>query len=495
MDELDAIVIGAGEAGALIAGRATEAGKRVAMVYREPYGSTCLNVGCVPSKFLIHRSKVAHLIRTASRFGLHADGLRVDLAAIVAEKNAMLDRHRRESFEAARTDERLHLLEGMARFRSAREVAVGNRVLRADRVFIASGMRPLVPDIEGLKHVPYFTNDDVMDLTEVPPRLVVLGGGYVACELAQTYARFGSRVTIVQSRERLLPNEEPDVSLILADVLAAEGIDVVLGHRAVRVEPITGGILVRARSTEGAERAVEGTHLLVATGRQPSTAGMDLDRAGVDTDGKGFVKVNEYLETSAPGIWAVGDVNGQQPFTRVSQEEAKVAFANAFEGKRIAMRRDFLGHAIFTDPEIGSVGLTEQLARERGHAVAVGYVTFDQVTKAELIGETAGFIKYVVDRESHRLLGAHVIGPQAADLVYDAIVVMRHDGTLDELATAVGIFPTLQEAMEGSARALLRRIAPDHVADPLVALTPSHISCPECGAEFTSAESVHAKAR
>ncbi len=193
-----------------------------------------------------------------------------------------------------------------------------------------------------------------------------------------------------------------------------------------------------------------------------------LDAAGIETDDGGYVKVDEFLETNVAGIWAAGDVNGLQPFTRVCQEEGKVAYANAFEGERVGMERLFLGHAIFTDPGIGSVGLTERQARERGYNVAAGLVTFDKVEKAEIIGETTGLMKYVIERDTHRILGCHVIGPDAENLVYDAIIVMRHGGTIDEIAKAVGIFPTLQEGMEGTARGLLRRVAPEQVAGPLV---------------------------
>lgn len=469
-EDVDAIVIGAGETGALVASRAVDAGKRVAMIYKAPYGSTCLNTGCVPSKWMIHRARIAHLAYTASRFHVHTSQPTVDLAGIVGEKNERISKHRAHSFHHAEEAEGLVLVEGEASFVSRNEVAVGDRSFRADTTVIATGMRPTIPPIEGLDQVPYLTNETLMDLTEIPQHLVSIGGGYVACELGQTFRRYGSRVTIIQSGEHLCPHEEPDVSTLLERAFQAEGIELVLPHRAVRVELTQGGVGVITRSEDGEERAVEGTHLLVAVGRRPNTDVLNLHAAGVETDRKGFVKVDEHLETSVPGIWAGGDVNGMQPFTRVCQEEGKVIFANAFEGERIAMERDFLGHAVFTDPEIGSVGLTEAQAREQGHDVAAGLVTFDQIEKAQFIDETTGLIKYVIDRTTHRLLGCHVIGPDADNLIYDAIV-MRHGGTIDEIAKAVGIFPTLQEGMEGmegTARGLLRKVAPEEVAGPLV---------------------------
>ena len=497
-EAFDAIVIGAGEAGAVVASRAVAAGRRVAMIYREPYGSTCVNTGCVPSKFLIHRANVAHGVRTAGRF--HVDGHgepSVDLAAIVADKGELIDAHRDEALGNARRARDLTLIEGEARFLSPREVEVGERRLTSERIFVATGMRPEVPDIPGIDAVEALTNETVMDLTELPEHLVVLGGGYIGCELGQAYRRFGSRVTIIHGPELTCAEEEPDVSRLLARGLRADGIDLLLDHRAVRVEPVAGGIRVTARAdADGSERSIEGSHLLVATGRRPNTETLNLAAAGVSAGPDGSIAVDDRMRTTVAGIWAVGDVNGEQPFTRVCQEEAKVAFADAFEGANVRIDRLSLGHGIFTDPEIGSVGLTEAAARAQRYDVAVGLVTFDRIEKAELIGSELGLIKYVVERGSRRLLGCHVIGPQAADLVWSATAVLRRRGTLDELATAVGIFPTLAEGMEGTARGLLRRLAPEVVKGPLAATPSKQVSeelamtssgtftCPACGADF-----------
>jgi pyruvate/2-oxoglutarate dehydrogenase complex dihydrolipoamide dehydrogenase (E3) component/predicted RNA-binding Zn-ribbon protein involved in translation (DUF1610 family) len=500
----DAIVIGAGEAGAVVASRAVAAGHRVAMVHRAPYGSTCVNVGCVPSKFLIHRANVAHGIRTARRF--HVDGHgepTVDLVAIVAEKDAIVAEHRAEALGNAHRANGLTLIEGEARFVSTSEVEVGKRRLTAERIFIATGMRPRIPELPGIGDVEVHTNETIMDLTELPRHVVVLGGGYIGCELGQAYRRLGSEVTIVHGPELLCADEEPDVSRLLARGLAADGIALVTDHRAVRVERSVDGARIIARADDGSERGIEGSHLLVAGGRQPNTDTLNLEAAGVATRTDGTVVADDRLRTNVPGIWAVGDVNGEQPFTRVGQEEAKVAYADAFEGADVRIDRLSLGHGIFTDPEIGSVGLTEAAARAAGYDVAVGLVTFDQIEKAELTGAELGFIKYVVERGNRRLLGCHIIGHQATDLVWTASVVIRRRATLDELATAVGIFPTLAEGMEGTARGLLRRLAPGVVAGPLalmplesdqeVAMSTTSFTCPACGADFDVREGLQAE--
>lgn len=502
-DAFDAVVIGAGEAGAVVASRAIGAGHRVAMIYREPYGSTCVNAGCVPSKFLIHRAAVAHVVRTAHRFGVtHHGDPAVDLAAIVADKESLVAEHRDEAFGHAMRATGLTLIAGAARLVTPNEVAVGERRLTAGKIFIATGMRPLVPDVPGIDEVEVHTNETIMNLEEVPEHLIVLGGGYIGCELGQAYRRFGSRVTIIHRRQLLCADEEPDVSRLLEQGLAADGIELVTGHRVVRVERVGAEVRVLARPDGGPERAVQGSHLLIAGGRQPNTDGLDLAAAGIVSRADGSIPVDDRLRTNVPGVWAIGDVNGEQPFTRVCQEEAKIAYADAFEGADVRIDRLSLGHGIFTDPEIGSVGLTEAGARAQGHDIAVGLVPIGKVEKAELTGVERGMIKYVVERGTRRLLGCHIIGPQAADLVWSATVVIRQRGTLDQLAVAVGIFPTLAEGMEGTARGLVRRLAPRLMSGPL-AVAPGaqraediampaggSLTCPACGADFDVRESL-----
>ena len=468
MDTFDAIVIGAGEAGVEVANRAVKAGKRVALIYRAPFGSTCLNAGCVPSKFLIHRARVAHLVRSASRFHVDAALSRIRLGDIVREMDAMIDADRTTAFEAATTADNLTLIEGPARFLSREVVLVGRRCLYSRKIFIAAGQRPRMPDVLAQSSPRVLTSDSIMRLTEPPEHLLIVGGGYIACELGQAYRRFGSRVTIVQRGDHLVPREEPDVSTILEGAFQTQGIDVLLGQQAVRLQADDKCVRLSIRAKDGTSRSIQASHVLIAAGREPNSDMLELDAAGVAVNDTGHVKVNGRLETNVPGIWAIGDINGEQPFTRVCQEEGRVAFVNAFEHRRLTIRREALGHAVFTDPEIGSVGYTESAARELGIDTAVGLVTFDGIEKARLMGETSGLIKYVVERSSRRVLGCHVVGPNAADLVYDAVLVMRHNGTLDEIGTAVGIFPTLQEGMEGTAKGLLRKLTPHGLRGPLV---------------------------
>ncbi len=479
-ESFDAVVLGAGEAGALLASYAVAAGHRVAMVYREPYGSTCVNVGCVPSKFLIARARVAQTMRTASRFGIGAVEPAIDLPRIVAEKQAMVSDHRSEGLESAKRAERVTLLEGPAHFVSPTEVEVGGRRLTAPKMFIATGMRPDIPPIAGLADVTYYTNENIMDLTEAPRHLIVLGGGYIGAELGQVYHRFGAEVTVISRNPRLVPEEEPETSAALAEGFAAEGLQLMLGREAERVEATTDGIRVWA----GTE-AFEGSHLLVATGRRPNTDELNLEAAGLVLGDGGVIPVDARMRTTVEGIWAIGDVNGEQPFTRVCQEEAKVAFADAFGDGHPGLERRSLGHAIFTDPEIGSVGLTEAQARAKGLDALAGTVGLDQVEKAELIGETRGVIKVVAERGTRRLLGLHIAGPAAADLVYDGALVLRRRGTVDEIAATIGIFPTLQEGVEGTARAVLRSLGVAGAGGSVGAHDEGgNLACPACAAGY-----------
>jgi len=499
VDTFDAIVIGAGEAGSEVANRAVQAGYRVALIYRPPFGSTCLNAGCTPSKFLIHRARVAHIVRSATRYHVDAAIRQIRLADIVREMNTLLDAHRRAAFDAARRAPSLALIEAQARFHSDHVVDAGDQRLYAPRVFIATGLRADIPDTLALDSARVHTSDSIMRLTSPPQRLVVIGGGYVACELGQTYRRFGSEVTIVQSGTRLLGGEEEDASTVLERAFEAEGIQLLLGHRAVRLDEHQDAIRVVVRNRSGAERALEASHLLIATGRRPNTDSLALDAAGVAVNAKGFVRVNDRLETNVQGIWAIGDVNGEQPFTRVCQEEGRVAYANAFEGRRLTLDRRAFPHAVFCDPEIGSVGYTEAAARALGIDVSVGLVTVDQVVKAQLIGETAGLIKYVIDRKSRQLIGCHVVGPNAADLVYDAALVMRHNGTLDEIGSTVGVFRPCKKAWRAPqehtsghslpARRAVRSLG-SHRKRPLWRHTSmaetKDFTCRACGAQFDS---------
>jgi pyruvate/2-oxoglutarate dehydrogenase complex dihydrolipoamide dehydrogenase (E3) component len=446
--EADALVIGAGEAGALVASLAVDAGVSVALAYREPWGSTCLNAGCVPSKFLIHRARVAHVVRTSARFGIRADGPEVDLAGIVEEKRRYLDRHRDETWQGALGEQRLTLLEGSAEFVSEDEVQVGERVVRSERIFLALGMRPSVPDVDGVSDGQWLTNETVMDLEEIPGHLIVIGGGYIGCELGQAFRRFGAEVSVVQRAPRLLPGEEPDASTVIERAFRDEGIDVLAAHELRSVRWTDGRPTAEVVGPDGTSRSIGGTHLLLAAGRTPNTDTLAVERAGVDLDQRGFVRVDDELRTTARGIWAVGDVNGAQPFTRVCQEEAKIAFANAFHHAGLRMGRASLPHAVFTDPEVGSVGLTEQAARAARRRHVVGRYDYDETAFGASIEDHDGFVKVLADPKSREILGCHILGTDASTLVQGVATLMRAGETVDAVREAIFVHPALPEVLQ-----------------------------------------------
>lgn len=474
IEEFEAIIIGAGEAGTQVESMAAPAGKKIVIIYQDPYGGTCLNYGCVPSKFMIARAHVAHQVRTAARFHISANAPSVDLAAIVAEKNERNNEERSGLMKDATDADNVTVIKGKASFSGDHQISVNGRTLHADKIFLATGQRPVIPDIDGLEQVQYFTNENIMDLTDLPTHLVVLGGGYIGCELGQCYRRFGAEVTIVHSHDHLLNNEELEVSKVIEQAFRAEGIELLLGYKSSKIEATQPGFKLTVKNGAGDEQVVTGSHLLLATGRQSNADTLNLAAGGVETDDKGNIKVNDYLETNVPGIYAIGDANGQQPFTPVALEEGKIAYINAFGDKKVKMARDAIGHAVFTDPEIGSIGLTEQQAKQQGHDIAIQVTPFTSVAKASLIGETAGFIKYVVDRKSHRILGCHVVGADAANLAYDAIIVARTGGTIHDIAPTVALFPSLQGGMQWAAEQLLDQIAPKEIEGALVTAPTRH---------------------
>lgn len=459
MEHFDAIVIGAGDAAMEVTVRAANAGHRVAVIYKDPYLGTCLNTGCNPSKFIIERAKVAQAMRTADKYHIESVTPVVDLAAMIDEKNDFVRSAREHSLDGARDSEEITLFKGGARFTGDHSIAVGDAELSAPRIFVATGMRPVMPPIEGLEGEQVLTNESLMDLRELPEHLVVLGGGYIAAELSQAYRRLGSEVTVVEMSERLCNGEEPEVSDVLRQAFEDEGIDIRLQTTVQSVEHVDGHLNVTVEGPDGDVAAIQGSHLLVAAGRRPNTDSLDLDRAGIDTNEAGFVVVDEYLKTSNPQVWAIGDVNGQQPFTRISQEEGKAAYRNSFEGQSVSLRREMFPHAIFTDPEVGAVGLSEADARDKGFDVEAPAIPADQFPRARLSGKPRGLVKFVVDRATRQILGCSVVAAGGAELIYGVVLVMRLGGTIDDLANATGVFPTMQEGIEGSARAVAGRIA------------------------------------
>jgi pyruvate/2-oxoglutarate dehydrogenase complex dihydrolipoamide dehydrogenase (E3) component len=444
MSTYDAIVIGSGQAGNPLCQQLADRGWTVALIEQAHLGGTCINTGCTPTKTMIASAQVAHYVRNAGRWGVRSGAVSVDLAQVVARKDQVVEQFRGGKERMVRERPKLHLARGHARFLDAHRIQVGEQVLESQRIFINTGSRVSVPQLEGLDRIAYLTNASIMQLTEVPEHLLVLGGGYIGLEFGQMFRRFGSRVTVVHRNDHLLPREDNDVTEELQKALESEGIRFVLNARTTRVDQQAGQIALTWEAGGGPETA-RGSHLLVATGRRPSTDDLGLEKAGVQTDGQGFIRVNHRLETNVPGIWALGDVKGGPAFTHISYNDYQIVLANLVEGKNLTTDNRLVPYAVFTDPQLGRVGMTEKEARAAGRRLKIGKIPMTWVARAIERDETAGLMKLVVDAATDRILGAAILATEGGELVQILGAVMLAGAPYTLLKGAIYIHPTLAE--------------------------------------------------
>jgi pyruvate/2-oxoglutarate dehydrogenase complex dihydrolipoamide dehydrogenase (E3) component len=456
MSKYDAIVIGSGQAGNPLCQKLADQGWSVALIEKEHLGGTCVNTGCTPTKTMVASAQVAHYSRHAARWGVRAADVGVDLAKIVARKNQIVGQIRGGLERKVQQRKNLDLHRGHARFLDPRRLRVGDQVLEGERIFINTGTRVAVPPIDGLDAVPYLTNATIMELTEVPEHVVVLGGGYIGLEFGQMFRRFGSRVTVVHNGEQILAREDADVAAELQKALEAEGVRFVLNGRTTRVTPLTppsprtggqGGVrgVALTVQTGSGSQTVTGSHLLVAAGRRPNSDDLGLENAGVETDARGFIRVNNKLETGVPGIWALGDVKGGPAFTHIAYNDFQIVYANVIEGQSLTTDDRQVPYCVFTDPQLGRVGRTEKEARAGGPRLKVGKFPMSWVARAIERDETAGLMKLVVDADTDRILGAAILGTEGGELVQLLGAVMLAGAPYTLLKGAIYIHPTLAE--------------------------------------------------
>ncbi|HZU34630.1 MAG TPA: mercuric reductase, partial [Gemmataceae bacterium] len=378
MPRYDTLVIGSGQAGNPLCQKLADHGWTVALIEKDHLGGTCVNTGCTPTKTMIASAQVAHYARDAARWGVRTSQVSVDLAKVVARKEQIVHQWREGLEQKVRERKNLHLYRGHARFLNSNHLRVGDQVLEAERIFINTGSRVAVPPVDGLENVPYLTNATLMELTELPEHLLVLGGGYIGLEFSQTFRRFGSRVTIVHNSGQILAREDADVAAELQKALEAEGLRFLLNAQTTRVEPKNGQIALTVQTGGGSETVI-GSHLTVATGRRPNTDDLGLENAGVQTDAHGYIRVNNRLETGVPGIWALGDVKGGPAFTHISFNDFQIVYANLIEGRSLTTDNRYVPYAVFTDPQLGRVGLTEKEARASGRQLKIGQIPMSRV--------------------------------------------------------------------------------------------------------------------
>ena len=450
-DTYDLIVLGGGMAGLPVSIKGTRSGLKTALIEDGYLGGTCLNRGCIPTKTMIRSAEVANLVNRAEEFGIEVDGeAHTDMKAVVERKQRILESIRKGAYNNVENTENLDLVEGRGVFESPTEVAVGDRVLTADTIVVNTGARPAKPPIEGLEEVPTLDSTSAIELTEVPRHLAVVGGGYVGCEYAQMYERFGAAVTMFQRGDRLLLQEDPGVSHVIQEVFESEGIDVRTNATVERLESTESGIEVFA-TEDGETTTVEASHVLIAAGRQPNSDTIGLDKVGVETDERGFVEVDEQFQTTADSIWALGDVVGGPMFTHSARDDADLLYRHLMKDETVNAHDRLVPHAVFTDPQVGRVGLTEEQAREAGYEVAVGRADYADQGKPNALGETEGFVKIITDAETSDILGGHIVGEQGADLIHEIVLTMKLGGTAQDIAETIHIHPTLPEVVNSAA--------------------------------------------
>lgn len=450
-ESFDAIIIGTGQGGGPLAGRFAEAGRRTAIIEREHVGGSCVNVGCTPTKTMVASARVAYLARRGADYGVNTGVVAVDQTVVRKRKRDIVEQWSSGSRKGLARREQLELIMGEARFTGPKRVAVklndgGERELTGETIIINTGLRPLIPPIDGLDRVPYLDSTSIMELAEVPNHLVVLGGGFIGLEFAQMFRRFGAEVTVVEMQDRLAPGEDTEVCGALHDVLVGDGIAVELGAKATAVRSRNGAVALTI-SQGGEPKRVTASHLLIAVGRRPNSEMLDLDKAGIAADERGYVTVNERLETSAPGVYAIGDVKGGPAFTHISYDDYRILRTNLLEGGNATTRDRFVPYVVFIDPQLGRVGLTEEQAKKRGLNYKVASMPMSRVARALEMDEPRGLMKVVVDADTKQILGCAVLGVEGGEIMSMLQIAMM--GELPYTALKEGTFahPTLAESL------------------------------------------------
>jgi pyruvate/2-oxoglutarate dehydrogenase complex dihydrolipoamide dehydrogenase (E3) component len=441
----DAIIIGAGQAGPSLAGRLTKAGMTVAFIERHLFGGTCVNTGCMPTKTLVASAYAAHLARRAGDYGVMLNsGLHVDMARVKARADAVVANARASIEKHLRGMAGCTVFHGHARFETPNTMSVGEERLTAPRIFINVGGRALVPDMPGVKDVSFLTNTSILALDRLPRHLVVVGGSYVGLEFAQMYRRFGAEVTVVEMAPRLISREDEDVSEAVRSIFEGEGISVRTSAKCISLARHGQGVAVKVDCTDGPPEAI-GSHVLLAVGRRPNTDDLGLDKAGVATDARGYITVDEKLAANVSGIWALGDCNGRGAFTHTAYNDFEIVAANLLDGAKRELRQRIPAYALYIDPPLGRVGMTEAQARASGRPLLTATRPMTKVGRAIEKGETQGFMKVVVDAETKKILGAGILGTGGDEAIHGVLDMMNAGVTYDVLQWAVPIHPTVSE--------------------------------------------------
>jgi len=443
-ERFDAIVIGAGQAGPALCGRLDKEGLKTALIERKLLGGTCVNNGCIPTKTLVASARAAHIAQRGAEYGFSTGKVAIDMSAVKRRKDGVV----KHSTDGLATwiggMKHVSLIQGQARFTAPRSVAVGERQLEAERIFINVGARAVVPDLPGVRDVPFLTNSTIMAVDFLPEHLVIVGGSYIGLEFAQMYRRFGSRVTVIERAAKLLPREDDDIAAEIRAILEREGIAIRTGAECMALKK-EGARIVVGLECKGGEPIAEGSHVLLAVGRKPNTDDLDLQKAGIEMDERGFVQVDDECRTSAGGVWALGEANGKGAFTHTSYNDYEIVAANLFDAERRRISDRIMTYALFIDPPLGRAGMNEQEAKKSGRKVLRARMPMARVGRAREAGETQGFMKVLVDAESKELLGVSLLGMSADEVVHSLLDVMYARQPYTTIQRAVHIHPTVSE--------------------------------------------------
>ena len=444
-ETFDAIIVGTGQSGPSLAARMTREGMKTAIIERKLFGGTCVNVGCIPTKTLVASARAAYMVRRGSDFGVTVDGsITVDMKKVKSRKDAVVRQSNQGVTNWLKTMENLTVYEGHGRLESISSVRVNGELLEADKIVLNVGARARVPDMPGVSEVDYLTNSSMMEIDFLPEHLIVVGGSYIGLEFAQMYYRFGSRVTVVEMLDRLIPRDDDDVSAEVKTILESEGVEVRLNAKCVALEK-RGDRLAMTVSCEPAPEEVIGSHVLMAIGRRPNTDDLGLEKAGVETDARGFIMVDDQLRTNVPGIWAIGDVNGRGAFTHTSYNDFEILAANMFDRDSRRVSDRITTYGLFIDPPLGRVGMTESEVRASGRKALIGKMMMARVGRARERSETQGFMKILVDAETKKVLGAAVLGIGGDEVIHSILDVMYADAPYTVIQRAMHIHPTVTE--------------------------------------------------
>jgi pyruvate/2-oxoglutarate dehydrogenase complex dihydrolipoamide dehydrogenase (E3) component len=447
MPDFDAIIIGTGQAGPSLAFRLAGAGMKVAVVERHLVGGTCVNTGCTPTKAMVASAYAARIARRGAEYGVVIGGdVGIDMRRVKARKDAIVAAARDGRTSALENAANITLYRGHARFASPQVVEIPGERLRAERIFVNVGGRAFVPPMPGITEVPYLTNSSMMDVDFLPRHLIIVGGSYIGLEFGQMYRRFGSRVTIIEMAARLVRHEDEDVSAAIKDIVEREGVEVRLNAECVSLVKRGDEIVAKVNWTEGAPE-VAGSHLLLAVGRQPNTDDLDLDKAGVRCDERGYIVVDDRLQTTAPGIWALGDCNGKGAFTHTAYNDFEIVAANLLDQDPRKVSERITAYALYIDPPLGRVGMTLAEARNSGRRVLAGERPMTRVARAVEKGETHGFMRILVDGDSEEILGASLLGTGCDEAVHAILDLMYAKAPYTVMQRAMHIDPTVSELL------------------------------------------------